>query len=95
MVCRDFILPEFCKPCLFYLLFNLRKLLYLIEEIDMLVMEKLSNCAVCNNTSSTLHFGDKRKFIVFILFSPLQKRKVRVSSFYFLQYRTMLTDIRL
>ena len=30
MVCRDFILPEGCNPCLFFLLFNLRNLLYLI-----------------------------------------------------------------
>ena len=32
MVCRDFILPEICKPCLFYLLFNLRNLFYLISK---------------------------------------------------------------
>ena len=29
MVCRNFILPEFCKPCLFFAFFNLRNLLYL------------------------------------------------------------------
>ena len=33
MVCRDFILPEGCNPCLFFLLFNLRNLLYLILGI--------------------------------------------------------------
>ena len=32
MVCRNFILPEICKPCLFfYDVFNLRNLLYLIQ----------------------------------------------------------------
>ena len=35
MVCRNFILPEICKPCLFfYDVFNLRNLLYLIAEIE-------------------------------------------------------------
>ena len=34
MVCRDFILPEGYKPCLLFLLFNLRKLLYLIESAN-------------------------------------------------------------
>ena len=34
MVCRDFILPEICKPCLFYLLFNLRNLFYLTEASE-------------------------------------------------------------
>ena len=43
MVCRNFILPEICKPCLFYLLSNLRNLLYLITEKDQLT-EKI--CAV-------------------------------------------------
>ncbi len=33
MVCRNFILPEICKPCLFfYDVFNLRNLLYLITK---------------------------------------------------------------
>ena len=34
MVCRNFILPEICKPCLFYLLFNLRNLFYLIYRTE-------------------------------------------------------------
>ena len=32
MMCRDFILPEICKPCLFYPLFNLRNLLDLLTK---------------------------------------------------------------
>lgn len=32
MVCRNFILSEFCKPCLFFCFFYLRNLFYLIKE---------------------------------------------------------------
>ena len=36
MVCRGFILPEICKPCLFICFFNLRNLFYPIVAISAL-----------------------------------------------------------
>ena len=43
MVCRDFILPEGCNPCLFFLLFNLRNLLYLITQYGLNISYAVQN----------------------------------------------------
>ena len=52
MVCRDFILPEFCKPCLF---FFLRNLFYLIVSFD---PGKLG-CAVYDGRTVRYYFNDR------------------------------------
>ena len=57
MVCHNFILPEFCKPCLFLFL---RNLFYLIDfaaregENDMTAL-LIENCADVNLTDNMQH----------------------------------------
>ena len=45
MVCRDFILPEFCKPCLFYSLFNLRNLLAPLVGLEPTTLRLAAACS--------------------------------------------------
>ena len=56
MVCGNFILPEFCKPCLFLSFFNLRNLLYLIRYCfrmdEILDPETVSSVSVFGETFS-------------------------------------------
>lgn len=50
MVGRDFILPEFCKLCLFLSFFNLRNLSYLISWSDETTLLELDSAeTVCTS----------------------------------------------
>ena len=63
MVCRDFILPEFCKPCLFLFL---RNLLYLICFFDYLFkfILQLTNFSSCRIIIHMLHIKRKPSFVL-------------------------------
>ena len=54
MVCRDFILPEICKPCLFFFLRNLFYLIAVKERILELCQEQnISINKLCNMSGVT------------------------------------------
>ena len=54
MVCRDFILPEPASYVFFYAVFNLRKLLYIIADLDRMIVSMRQNVLAQNSISSYL-----------------------------------------
>ena len=66
MVCRDFILPEPASYVFLYALFNLRKLLYLIDEEDIISQPRIKNDALCFDISDKIVVDVNVAFLVIV-----------------------------
>ena len=83
MVCRDFILPEFCKPCLFLYLFQFAQLIvpYPKEPIVKCVLGQNSNFIRCKN------YGELPEVVILHNFVRLDFQK-----FYFCSMTIFTTE---